>query len=252
MLDGFSLQRKREKTIPRMVKNPKEISHLYVFLYCSLPPEKLKSYMNRREHSERWSHCKLCPDMCGNVPRIVILRQSQSVVFKEQMKRVLWLGEAPGISEADLGKPFIGPSGQLLRAIIHEVSSDLPPFQSYLQNVIACRPFDNRTPTKLEITTCRHRLFECLSIIDPHIIVTVGATSKQVIADLLAMKLIPDKIPHIPVHLLRKAENIVRRPSLHMMHPASMLRMPATRQHFIRRTTCVDLIAGLNPLLSQN
>ena len=61
------------------------------------------------------------------------------------------LGEAPGKTEDELGKQFVGESGQLLRG--HLPKWVLP--QIRWNNTIRTRPPDNRTPSFMEIESCR-------------------------------------------------------------------------------------------------
>lgn len=65
---------------------------------------------------------------------------------------VFIIGEAPGADEDRIGKPFIGRSGKLLDKILAEVGINRE--QTYITNVVKCRPPDNRKPTKTEIMFC--------------------------------------------------------------------------------------------------
>jgi DNA polymerase-1 len=66
------------------------------------------------------------------------------------------VGEAPGSTEVEEGKPFVGMSGQLLDIAIQEGGGD--PEDTYRTNVVMCRPPGNRTPHDNEINCCRDRL----------------------------------------------------------------------------------------------
>ena len=199
--------------------------------------------MERTEHRKKWETCQCCPDMCGNVPAIISLSPP-----RETNLRVLFLGEAPGRSEVDLKRPFIGPSGTLLRDIIREVQQEVV-FRPYLQNTICCRPPDNRDPNKLEILNCRTRLLECLLIVNPTFIVTVGNIAKQVLADLKKLSEKKLLLSGLSEKSTRRVSRIIKRPTCHMLHPASILRAPNTKQFFIRETTRVDLAANLKTLI---
>lgn len=65
--------------------------------------------------------------------------------------KILFLGIAPGADEDLLNLPFQGRSGKLLHAAIKEC---LPGYDYRIENVVRCRPPDNRDPTKLEIEAC--------------------------------------------------------------------------------------------------
>lgn len=66
------------------------------------------------------------------------------------------LGEAPGATEVIEGRLFVGQSGQLLAAAFSQGGADLN--DSFLTNVVCCRPPNNRPPTDIEIACCKPRL----------------------------------------------------------------------------------------------
>lgn len=71
------------------------------------------------------------------------------------------VGEAPGAEERRQGKPFVGPSGQLLREAFERVGID--PDEAYITNVYKEYRYGNPTPTKAEIAEARTSLVEELS-----------------------------------------------------------------------------------------
>jgi len=71
--------------------------------------------------------------------------------------KMVCIGEAPGAVEVEQGKPFVGPSGQLLDVAIERAGGD--PKDTYRTNAVLCRPPGNRTPHDNEIVACRQRLF---------------------------------------------------------------------------------------------
>jgi len=66
------------------------------------------------------------------------------------------IGEAPGATEVEQGKPFVGPSGSLLDYALDKAG--VSPDDVFKTNVVACRPPGNREPHFLEIAACRERL----------------------------------------------------------------------------------------------
>ncbi len=85
------------------------------------------------------------------------------------------VAEAPGYIETLQGKPLVGQAGKDLELIIKELGKERKDFS--LLNVCCCRPLDgnkNRTPTELEITCCKFRLFSELKIINPIAVVAMG------------------------------------------------------------------------------
>ena len=89
--------------------------------------------------------------------------------------RVLLVGEAPGAAEDAGGLPFIGRSGQLLDTLLAEVG--LSRAELAVCNVVKCRPPDNRPPRAIEVRTCRPWLDRQVELIDPAVVVTLGATA---------------------------------------------------------------------------
>lgn len=87
------------------------------------------------------------------------------------------IGEGPGRTEDQAGRPFAGPAGQLLDRILH--AAGLRRAETYLTNTVKCRP-PGRDPTPQEILTCTdHWLHPQLSLLRPRVIVTLGNTPTQ-------------------------------------------------------------------------
>ena len=86
---------------------------------------------------------------------------------------LMFVGEAPGRDEDQQGVPFVGRAGQLLTKIIEAI--DLDRDDVYIANVIKCRPPNNRNPEPDEIQTCQPFLFGQIDVIQPKVIVALGA-----------------------------------------------------------------------------
>jgi uracil-DNA glycosylase len=86
---------------------------------------------------------------------------------------VLFIGEAPGFHEDKQGEPFVGAAGQLLTRVLNEVLG-LAREDVYIANVIKCRPPGNRDPQDDEIEACTPWLVEQVSLIQPHVVATLG------------------------------------------------------------------------------
>jgi DNA polymerase len=93
----------------------------------------------------------------------------------------MFVGEAPGADEDVQGEPFVGRAGQLLTRIIEAMG--LGRDKVYIGNVLKCRPdtpgqsSGNRKPTSEEMKTCLPYLLEQIEIIQPRVIVALGATA---------------------------------------------------------------------------
>ena len=91
--------------------------------------------------------------------------------------RVFLLGEAPGAREDEVGRPFVGRSGQLLTKIIESIG--LKREDVYIANVLKCRPPDNRNPFPAEILICEAYLVKQIELIKPSVICALGKFAAQ-------------------------------------------------------------------------
>ncbi|MBA3962595.1 MAG: uracil-DNA glycosylase [Chthoniobacterales bacterium] len=96
---------------------------------------------------------------------------------------LMFIGEAPGADEDRLGEPFVGRAGQLLTKIISAMGFSRD--DVYIANVLKCRPdtpgrsAGNRPPTPHEMATCLPYLTEQIEIIQPRVLVALGATAVE-------------------------------------------------------------------------
>jgi DNA polymerase len=94
---------------------------------------------------------------------------------------IMFIGEGPGATEDQEGRPFVGLAGKILE------NDYLPIFkvgrgEIYICNTVKCRPPDNRVPMIDELQACRPFWQEQVHIIQPRLIITLGATaSKEVL-----------------------------------------------------------------------
>jgi uracil-DNA glycosylase family 4 len=90
---------------------------------------------------------------------------------------VCFVGEGPGADEDAQGYPFVGKAGQLLDRMIHAMG--LGREEVYVCNIVKCRPPKNRKPEPDEMATCRPYLVEQLELVQPKVIVALGATAVE-------------------------------------------------------------------------
>lgn len=88
---------------------------------------------------------------------------------------VVMVGEAPGWKEERTGKPFVGPSGELINQVLRHHGIDRS--KVFVTNVVLCRPPENRTPTKKEIACCAPRLEHEIKLRSPKAILALGNTA---------------------------------------------------------------------------
>ncbi len=90
--------------------------------------------------------------------------------------KIMFIGEGPGANEDSTGKPFVGKAGELLTKIIQNVLL-INRGDVYIANIVKCRPPNNRVPNEQEVASCLPYLKKQIEIINPKIIVTLGATA---------------------------------------------------------------------------
>lgn len=96
---------------------------------------------------------------------------------------LMFIGEAPGVDEDQQGEPFVGRAGQLLTKILKAMNFARE--DVYIANILKCRPdtppgsFGNRAPTPTEMQTCRPYLVEQVEIIQPKVLVALGAVAVE-------------------------------------------------------------------------
>jgi DNA polymerase len=85
---------------------------------------------------------------------------------------ILFVGEGPGETEDQFGRPFIGKAGQLLDKIIQKMG--LARDSVFITNVVKCRPPNNREPLKDEVDACLPYLRRQIAVLRPQVIVCLG------------------------------------------------------------------------------
>ena len=90
------------------------------------------------------------------------------------------VGEGPGQREDEQGLPFVGRSGQLLDQLLAEIGLTRDN-NTYIGNVVKCRPPGNRDPRPDEIDACADYLRNQLRLVDPKVVVTLGNFSTKLL-----------------------------------------------------------------------
>lgn len=149
-------------------------------------------------------NCKICP----------IGKSGKAVVGEGSVNaKVVFIGEAPGRTEATTGRPFVGRSGKLLRSLINEVG--LKEEEVFITSPVKYLP-DQGTPSKADIAHGRIHLQKQLDIINPKIIVLLGGVA--------TLAILEEKIPVKKRHGEIISKNA--RKYLITLHPAAGIRFP--------------------------
>jgi uracil-DNA glycosylase len=121
--------------------------------------------------------------VCTKCPHLARSRTQTVFGMGNPNADLMFIGEAPGADEDRQGEPFVGRAGQLLTRIIETMG--LARADVYIANILKCRPdmpggmAGNRPPTPNEMATCIGYLIEQIEIIEPKVIVALGATAVE-------------------------------------------------------------------------
>jgi uracil-DNA glycosylase family 4 len=108
-------------------------------------------------------------------------------VFGTGPTQAHWMvvGEAPGEQEDRQGEPFVGPSGQLLDAMLRALQltraddGGAPARRVYIANTLKCRPPRNRNPAPDELLKCEPFLVRQIQLVQPRILLAMGRFAVQ-------------------------------------------------------------------------
>jgi DNA polymerase len=118
-------------------------------------------------------------DDIGDCTRCKLHKGRNKIVFADgnPKAKLIFVGEGPGRDEDMQGLPFVGRAGKLLTSMIEAMG--LQRQDVYICNVVKCRPPENRLPEPDEIKTCSPFLLRQLEVVDPQVIVALGACAAQ-------------------------------------------------------------------------
>jgi DNA polymerase len=135
-----------------------------------------RAYPEIKKYDELQQMAKGC-QKCG------LRKGCRQVVFGDGNPNadLMFVGEGPGEEEDIKGIPFVGRAGQLLDKIL--AAANINREQAYIGNVVKCRPPGNRLPNPDEFKECRNYLEAQVRIIEPRIIVCLGALASQMVID---------------------------------------------------------------------
>ncbi len=88
---------------------------------------------------------------------------------------VVFVGEGPGQTEDQQGRPFVGRAGDLLVKLLSTLGWRRQ--EVFITNIVKCRPPGNRDPEPDEIAACAPYLRRQLEALDPAVVVTLGRFS---------------------------------------------------------------------------
>lgn len=157
---------------------------------------------------------------CFRCSKCRLAETRTNVVFGEGNEHadIMFVGEGPGYNEDMQGRPFVGKAGQLLDKMIEAIK--LKRSDVYIANVVKCRPPENRNPLEDESEACLDYLRWQVKLIQPKIIVCLGAVSAKNLIN-------PD------LSISRQRGDFVKKGSIYFMptyHPSYLLRNEAAKK----------------------
>lgn len=153
--------------------------------------------------------------------KCALYKTRHNVIFGEGnlYAGIFIIGEAPGREEDLQGRPFVGKSGQLLDKIL-AVCGFTRNEHVFISNIVKCRPPDNRVPILEEADACMPWLLKQIELIDPKILILLGATALKYMAG--------------SAHRITRERgnwlNIQERLAMPVYHPAALLRDPTLKR----------------------
>jgi uracil-DNA glycosylase len=116
---------------------------------------------------------------CTRCPELAATRKTVVFGAGNANADLMFVGEAPGASEDEQGVPFVGRAGKLLGQLLEEIG--LSREDTFICNVLKCRPPGNRDPQPIEIENCRDYLLRQVELIEPSVICSLGNFSTKLL-----------------------------------------------------------------------
>jgi DNA polymerase len=163
------------------MQNLKRLQQLYILKSIGV------KYLDNLELIDDNIDVKHLPSDINKLEQIVLnchlcqlSKSRKNVVFADGgiNSDIMFVGEAPGMYEDELGLPFVGRAGELLTKMIENVLL-IKREEVYIANIIKCRPPNNRVPSQEEVDCCKEYIIKQIDIVKPKIIVALGMTSYQ-------------------------------------------------------------------------
>lgn len=205
--------------------NALQLKQLYIlkqlgFDYTDVTPSELEEDVAELPDSiislaDTISNCHLCQ----------LSKSRQQVIFGEgnEDADIMFIGEEPGATEDSTGRPFVGRAGEILTKIIENVLY-MSRSQTYITNIVKCKPPSNRTCTTAEALTCRPYILKQIDLVKPKIIVTLGEMAYRYLTN--------DESPFANARgTVIKNDKYTLVPTL---HPSYLLRNPSAKKDVMK------------------
>ncbi len=199
-----------------------------------LPRATVPSTDSLEQLREQAAQCRNCP----------LWRDSTQTVFGEGARdaRIFFIGEQPGDQEDIAGRPFVGPAGQLLDRALAQAGIDRK--STYVTNAVKHFKFEPRgkrrihkKPGELEIAACNGWLEKELHLVNPRVMVALGATAARALLG-RAVTIGSHRGRIIPA---QEAGGLASADMLITVHPSYLLRVPDEQRDSAYEAFVADL-----------
>ncbi|MDZ7843942.1 MAG: uracil-DNA glycosylase family protein [Anaerolineales bacterium] len=134
-----------------------------------------RSFQSLTEVKEAMGQCRLCLEAGHEI-------YPPAVVSGGETAQMMTVGQAPGITEREAGRPFNAGSGTRLFSWLEEAGIEEDWFRTtqYMTSVTKCYPgrqtsgSGDRVPTREERKLCRPYLDDEIALVDPRLIIPIG------------------------------------------------------------------------------
>ena len=205
------------------------------------PPAPAPRIEPRLEHrapmrdGERVQHARAVAAACHSLGELAVaLERFDGCALKQTATRLCFadgspdarlmlIGEAPGAEEDRQGRPFVGPSGQLLDRMLAAIGLDRR--SVWITNIVFWRPPGNRAPTTAEVAVCQPYVERQIELLRPRRILFLGGSAARGLLEVTegVTKLRGRPFGYQPAN----ADPI---PAAITFHPAYLLRQPLQKR----------------------
>ena len=146
--------------------------------------------------------------------------------------KIMFIGEAPGKTEAATGRPFAGQAGKILDELL--ASIEIPRKEVYITNVVKDRPPMNRDPLPEEIALYARFLDRQIEIIQPKVIALLGRHSMRYIMEKFGLATQLTSITRMHGKVFEAEASYGKIKIIPLYHPAAALYNPDLKKELFK------------------
>lgn len=175
----------------------------------------------------------VCPELAAQATQLVFGDGNPAAA-------IVFVGEAPGKREDELGKPFVGAAGRFFDEMLDSIG--LSRQDVYITNIVKYRPPNNRDPLPEEKKAFIGYLQAQLEVIQPKLVVTLGRHSTNCFLPDLQISKVHGQPKRIRLQLKERSQDALNVVVLPLFHPAAALYNGAMRQTLLDDFSRIPLI----------